>query len=230
MGYFDDEAIKSLGFFVAGSNSELLDRINQLLGDKGHLGICDPQGHYHYVIDGRKGAPFATRKIEGVAQKFLQDSERKRSEEKFNAEFYVDTVLSCYAFDESLKGFHFLRYILIQITLDQGLSTSLSKMLYPMTAEHFQVAVSQVERNVRYCLLKLRELEDQNTKFKHRMLPLTVRDGKAIFQAVKTRNLIEGKSHYTNSEAVRVLSAEIQKMIKRDLFPDLEEEEGADNS
>ena len=228
MNYFDEDAIKSLGFYVAGSNTELLNRINQLMGDKGHLGVCDPQGHYHYVIDGRKGAPYAARRIEGVAQKFMRDSDRSRSEEKINAEFYVDAVLSCYAFDDSLKGFHFLRYILVQLILDPGLSTSLSKMLYPMTARHFQVATSQVERNLRYCLGKLKEREDQGITYKHKMLPLTIRKGKPVFQAVKTRVLIEGKTRYTNSEAVRVLHNQVQKLITRDLFPEMAAEEDTD--
>lgn len=221
MNYFDDEAIKSLGFYVAGSNTELLNRINQLMGDRGHLGVCDPQGHYHYVIDGRKGAPYAARRIEGVAQKFMKEADRSRSEEKLNAEFYVDAVLSCYAFDDSLKGFYFLRYMLVQLTLNPGLSTSLSKMLYPMTARHFQVETSQVERNVRYCLLKLREMEEQGIPHKHKMLPLTIREGKPVFQAVKTRVLIEGKDRYTNAEAVRVLHNQIQKLIKHDLLPEM---------
>ena len=228
MKYFDNETVQRLGFYVVGSNTELLDRINQIMGDKGHLGVCDPQGHYHYVIDGRKGAPYAARRIAGVTQKFILDAERSSKAEKFNVEFYVDSVLSCYAFDDSLKGYHFLRYMLIQLTMDPGLSTSLSKMLYPMTAQHFQVETSHVERNVRYCLLKLREMEETGLDYRHRMLPLSIEEGKPIFQAVKTRVLIEGKDRYTNAEAVRTLHKQIQKLIKCDLFPGmaLEEDRG----
>ena len=221
MNYFTDNAMKSLGFYVAGSNTELLNRINQLMGDKGHLGVCDPQGHYHYVIDGRKGAPYAARRIEGVAQKFMRESDRQIKEDKFNAEFYVDAVLSCYAFDDSLKGYHFIRYILVQLTLNPALSTSLSKTLYPMTARHFQVEVRQVERNVRYCLHKLKETELLGLPHKHKMLPLMIKDGKPVFQAVKTRVLLVDKDRYKNAEAIRVLLKQVQKLIKRDLYPDM---------
>ncbi len=205
---------KSIAFYVVSSSKELLQKVDQLMLEKGLIGFKDPMGRYHYIVDGRKGAPYAVKRIDDMAKIILRERGRNIEAEEMNANFYVEAVLSCYKFDHSLKGYQFLKYMLVQLTLNPSLRQPLSKTLYPLVADAFNVTISQVERNVRYCLEKLKEKEsEKNSKA---LLPLHFGERGPSLKPIKTRVLIEGAKSYSNADAIRVLESEIQKLIRLD--------------
>lgn len=210
----DEETKKSVEFYVAANNHDLLRSIDKIMEGKGLLSFKDQSGKYHYLVDGRRGAPYAADNIDQMARMILNNKGRNIEQEELNAEFYVDSVLSCYEFDQSLNGYRYIRYILIQITLNPSLNHSLSKNIYPLCAKAFSVNSAQVERNIRYCLERLKNEEEQNKI--PRIMPLVFREGEPIFQTIPQRVLIKGRKRYSNAEAIRVLEHEVQQLIRRD--------------
>ncbi|MDO5015840.1 MAG: sporulation initiation factor Spo0A C-terminal domain-containing protein [Eubacteriales bacterium] len=205
---------QSISFYITSGNQDLLNKVNEIMASKGVLGYRDQSGRYHYIIDGSKGAPFAAMRLQELAQMRLTEDTSDAEQVAINAEFYVDAVLSCYNFDCSLQGFFLLRYMLIQLTLDPRLRHPLSKTLYPMCAENYQCSIAQVERNVRYCLQRLKErelYENQN------------HNAQLVFQedcTIKTlkpfRALDENQPVYSNGSAIKLLEHEIRDLIRID--------------
>lgn len=209
----------SIAFHIAGSNAELLQNIHHLMAERGIVGLKDPAGKYHFIIDGRKGAPFAAKRIDDMARILLREQYEENEKEELNAEFYVDAVLECYCFQRTLKGYQYLRHILMNLILDPGLKGPLTKALYPLTARAFRISVSQIERNIRYCLDKLRERE--NGIEKDLQSEMTFCENGMGRHRVK-RVLIQGRSHYGNSEAIDALELQIRQLIRRDRCEDEE--------
>lgn len=197
-----------IAFYVAGSNKELLYNIDQLMSSRGILGFRDPRGRYHYLVDGRKGAPYAIRNIDDIARQLLREVERDEQTENLYATFYVDAVLNCYQFNRTLKGYHFLRSALIQIILNPSLRKPISKNLYPKVAELYQVKISQVSRNIRYCLECLQAAEQKSTK----QVPLSFAEGGSL----PKRTLKEIVKNYSNTECIMALERQIHLLIRRD--------------
>lgn len=205
---------QSISFYITSGNQDLLNKVNEIMASKGVLGYRDQCGRYHYIIDGSKGAPFAAMRLQEIAQIRLTEDTLDAEQVALNAEFYVDAVLSCYNFDRSLQGFFLLRYMLIQLTLDPRLRQPLSKTLYPLCAENYQCSITQVERNVRYCLQRLKERELYENKNYNSQL---------VFQedcSIKAYNhfrvLDVNQPVYSNASAIRLLEREIRELIRID--------------
>lgn len=211
---YNKETKKSIEFYIAANNHDLLRSVDRIMAGKGLMSFKDQSGKYHYLVDGRRGAPYAAENIDQMAKIILDNKGRNLEEEELNAEFYVDSVLSCYLFDQSLKGYRYIRYILIQITLNPSLNHSLSKNIYPLCAKAFSVNSAQVERNIRYCLERLKYEEEHD--FLPHIMPLVFREGRPIHQSVKRRVLIKDRKRYSNAESIRVLEHEVQQLIRRD--------------
>lgn len=206
---------KGVAFYISSSNQDLLNKVNHIMAEQGVLGLKDPAGRYHYIIDGSKGAPYAARRLGEVASFIAKDDEKTRTAKELDAEFYVDAVLSCYNFDRSLKGFIFLRYMMISLILDPSLRQPLSKTLYPLCAEFFSVTINQVERNLRYCLHRLKEREqEKNTCIKKTNLVLSEKN--IFISDNKYRVLMEDVAVYSNADAIKILERETRKLIKLD--------------
>lgn len=213
----DNDTNQSLSFHVAGNNRELLLQIQNIMSSNGYVGMKDAVGRYHYLIDGRKGAPYAAKRIREMAQSLLGSAISKDTKRELNAEFYVDAVLGCYLFDQSLRGYILLRHILLLITMQPEMMKTMSKDLYPAAARAFSITTQQVERNIRYCLEKLKENENnRNNEDMTRRLPIVFRHGFPAYQIPKQRILIEGRTRYSNSEAIRELHFQAQQLIRRD--------------
>ena len=209
----------SISFYVAGSNRDLLQKIDQLMADSGLIGLRDAQGHYHYLIEGRKGAPYATRRIHEITAMEQSAKTRNVDSEIEDAEFYVDAVLSCYRFNTMLKGYAMLRYILISNYIQPALGRSLSKILYPRTARAFRATVSQVERNLRYALDMLKEAEI-SPKWHPMERQVVFREGAPAYMPSSIRELAPGVEHYGNAMAITTLSAEVKKLSDMDKHKD----------
>lgn len=204
---------ETIAFYVAADNQELLNKIYHLMEGKGMVGVKDGYGHFHYLVDGRKGAPFVARRLEDMSRILLREAISDSHMEEANAAFYVDAVLACYPFDRSLQGYEYLRHILISVALDPSTRICLSKKLYPETARFFKVRAAQVERNIRYSLDKLKEREKTATIYDE---PVIMRDGQFLYRSGQIRVLDENVPRYSNSMAISLLSNEVREMIRSD--------------
>ncbi len=141
-----------MGFFVAANDYDLLGQVNKLLARQGYVGVMDTAGRMHYLVDGRRGTPFASRRIlEATSRAFLDKYGEGETIQKLVVHF-VDQVLQDNGVRPELKGYRFLRAILIYIGLDDTKIKPISKNLYPVIANHFKASTSQVERDIRYAL------------------------------------------------------------------------------
>ncbi len=141
-----------LGFYVAANDQDMLDQINRLLHRSGCVGIMDTAGRMHYLIDGRRGPPFASRRILEAAGRLLCDRLEERTPLQDAMVCAVDDVLTGHAVRPELKGYRYLRYLLLSIGLEETKLRPMTKTLYPAVAAHFHVGVIHVERDIRYAL------------------------------------------------------------------------------
>jgi hypothetical protein len=143
-----------LGFYIASGDQDILGQVSKLMNRSGYVGVMDTAGRIQYIIDGRRGSPYAARRIIETTGRILHD----RQDTSLNlSPFFgsaADQVLAAHAIRQALKGFHFLRYLLADAGLDETRLRPISKTLYPAVARRFRVSASQVERDIRYCLLR----------------------------------------------------------------------------
>lgn len=192
---------ESLGFYIASNNEEILRRVNEMISKKGLMGLTDMQGKTHYMVDGRRGAPYAANRIEDLARVLLKERGSRYQQEHEDVALYVDSVLRCYRFQRHLLGYLYLRHILIMLCLDPSLLSPMSKTLYPATATSFRVSAAKVERNLRYTFEKLKMSEEE-----------ALREG----PMGQGRVLIEGKERYANCEAIYALYEAVDAMRRKD--------------
>lgn len=142
-----------LGFYIASGDQDILGQVSKLMNRSGYVGVMDTAGRIQYIIDGRRGSPYAARRIIETAGRILHD--RQDGSQNLRPFFgpAADLVLAGHAIRQALKGYHFLRYLLADAGLDETRLRPISKTLYPAVAKRFRVSTSQVERDIRYCLL-----------------------------------------------------------------------------
>ncbi|MDD2457921.1 MAG: sporulation initiation factor Spo0A C-terminal domain-containing protein [Eubacteriales bacterium] len=140
------------GFFIAASDFDLLDHVSRMIKRQGMVGMMDTAGRMQYLVDGRKGTPLAARRILDTTQKLVRDMMLDPDELKPLRVLAVDEVLRRWQLMPRLKGYRYLRYILIVAAGNDRLLRPVGKMLYPLVSEAFKVPVSQIERDIRYCL------------------------------------------------------------------------------
>lgn len=145
-------ASDKVGFYVAVSDADLLSQIDRLMQRNGCVGVMDTAGRIHYVVDGRRGMPYASRRILEAAGRLLRDriSETDPLQERLNR--HVDRLLQEHRIRPELKGYRYLRFLLLMIGMDETKLRPISKTLYPELARHFQVKIPQIERDIRYAL------------------------------------------------------------------------------
>ncbi|HHU12006.1 MAG TPA: hypothetical protein GXZ64_02115 [Clostridiaceae bacterium] len=151
-----------LGFYLASSDRDLLNKVEEIMSRQGVVGLRDALGRIHYVVDGRKGSPYAARRIGETATRLAGANEQAlqwRSERQYEA---IDRILLGYRFMRTLRGYRFLRHMLLVSVNDPASLHPISKRLYPETGRHYRVSPTQVERNVRYLLDRLAEDEGLN--------------------------------------------------------------------
>lgn len=141
-----------LAFFVAANDRDVLGQINHLMASHGYVGVMDTAGRLHYLVDGRRGTPYASRRILEVTGRILCDRLEASQPLQQLICRSVDRVLNEHGIRPELKGYRYLRCMLLLIGLDDTKIKPISKKLHPAVAAHFRVRVSQVERDVRYAL------------------------------------------------------------------------------
>jgi len=142
----DPEAIS---FYIAANDQELLRQVRSFMQQSGLVGIADTAGRLHYIVDGSRGTPYATRRI-------LETTNRCSAERGDQARLLdhqlpdvIGRVLDRCGIRHELKGRIYLEHILHLAVLDERRLKPLSKTLYPDVARHFKSRSSQVESDIR---------------------------------------------------------------------------------
>ena len=148
--YSEDE----LGFYVAASDQDMLSQINRIMHRSGYVGVMDTAGRMHYIVDGRRGSPFVSRRIMETTGRIIRDQMSDSYPLQDCLSQVVDGILAKHALRPELKGCRYLRYLLLLIGLDESKLRPISKTLYPEAARHFQVSIAHIERDIRYALLR----------------------------------------------------------------------------
>lgn len=155
--YYEYEEIQNRvqgkhGFYVAATDRDMLVKVSSMVDKCGCVGLMDTAGRVQYLIDGRKGSPYAARRIREVAGRLLsQDEELKASYLDYIQES-VDIVLAKEKIAVHLKGYRYLRFMLQQSAADPSLLRPVTKTLYPDTAMYFKVKPAHIERDIRYAI------------------------------------------------------------------------------
>ncbi len=140
------------GFFIAASDYDLLSHVSRLIKRQGLVGMMDTAGRMQYLVDGRRGTPLAARRILDTTQRLVRDMVMDPDELRPLRVLAVDEVLRRWQLTPRLKGYRYLRYILVVAAGNDRILRPVSKNLYPLVAEEFKVPFSQIERDIRYCL------------------------------------------------------------------------------
>lgn len=148
-----------LGFYLTSSDRDLLNKVDEIMGKQGVVGLRDALGRIHYVVDGRKGSPYAARRINEAAVSIAKEQKNEGLELAKRHTAAIDHVLLGYRFLRTLRGYRFLRHMLQLSLADPSLLHPISKRLFPETGRYYRVSPSQVERNVRYLMDRLAEDE-----------------------------------------------------------------------
>jgi len=143
---------EKLGFYIAASDQDMLCQINRIMSRSGYVGIMDTAGRLHYLVDGRRGSPFASRRIIETTGRIMREQLDAGDPLRANLTRYIDPVLSRHNIRPELKGYQYMRYLLLAVGLDETQLHPISKTLYPAVASHYQVNIAQIERDIRYAL------------------------------------------------------------------------------
>ncbi|HHX30252.1 MAG TPA: hypothetical protein GX720_03380 [Clostridiaceae bacterium] len=160
-----------VGFYLVASNRELLHHVEGLMNRQGVFGVMDSSGRVHYVVDARRGSPFAARKVLSTAGRLLDRHLQEEREERQRIRETVEEILSDYAWNIQLRGYRLLFDMLLRTALDVSLLNPISKRLYPLIASDYRLKIHQIERNIRYLFddLALRERQGV-TRSRRRLL------------------------------------------------------------
>jgi hypothetical protein len=143
-----------LGFYIASGDQDILAQVNRLMQRSGYVGLMDTAGRFQYLVDGRHGTPLAARRILETTDRILSERQNADQSIRRHLEQAAEQTLAAHAIRQELKGFRFLRYLLLFAGLDETRLRPISKTLYPAVASHFRVSISQIERDIRYALHK----------------------------------------------------------------------------
>jgi hypothetical protein len=141
-----------LGFYIASGDQDILSQVNKLMQRSGYIGVMDTAGRMQYIVDGRKGGPYAARRILDMTGQILRERDEAGQTLQQYLGLAADQILAEHAVRRELKGCRFLRCLLLEAGLDESRLHPISKTLYPVVAKHFRVGVSQIERDIRYAL------------------------------------------------------------------------------
>ncbi|MDI9470834.1 MAG: sporulation initiation factor Spo0A C-terminal domain-containing protein [Bacillota bacterium] len=140
----------SYDFYVAASDRDVMRHIDELIRQRGILGVADTAGRMHYLVDARDGLNRGVHRMLSLA--FDQGSERVEREhpDPLMLQRVVEETLLAAGMKQRLRGYGILRYLLLQTALDESRLRPLGKGLYPLAAKYYRITTSQVERAIRY--------------------------------------------------------------------------------
>ena len=140
------------GFYIVCNDRMILENVNYLMKGRGYVGVTDMRGRLNYMVDGRDNLYMAVHNIVrevGYEERIpaIPDSEI------FEA---IEEMAKLYDIDRGLVGAHLLRSMLVRCVRSPELLRGVSKKLYLQVSLEFDMSAIQVERNLRYVLIKSR--------------------------------------------------------------------------
>lgn len=169
MEYFQSNRESRIHFSIVSSDRDLLRRLNPLLLREGMINVAAGNMEAHYIIDARKDLNRAARTISQLAHRLDYDNQKYLLQQMQRYQLMIDRLLEEYHFDQNLKGFIMLRYLLLLAVLDDSILSSLTKSAYVKVGEKFNLSSERVGRNLRYLFNRLYQTEcsmDKNTDFR----------------------------------------------------------------
>lgn len=145
---------RECGFYIACDDRSILKCVNAMLLNNGMIGLSDTEGKMHYLIDGRRGGNYVLQQVQNNVLTLRETAQQNIEYETVLVRQAIDIVLNRYGFPMTLVGTQLVRYSLEKLYQDSTLIKCVSKRLYVMTGEAFQMSVQQVERNIRYSVKK----------------------------------------------------------------------------
>lgn len=139
-------------FFIAASDYDLLNQVSRLINRQGVLSLMDTSGRVQYLVDGRRGSPLAARRILDATQRLMRDRYLDPDDLKPLQTLAIDEVMRRWKLPVRLRGFRYLRMLLMMSAGNDIILRPIGKNLYPAIAQQFNVSYSQIERSIRYCL------------------------------------------------------------------------------
>ena len=139
----------AFSFYVAASDRDVLAKVTDLMRRKGYVGMVDTAGRVHYLVDGRRNQSLATNSIDHIVS----------LREQTKPDLYVDAIVAEKRIEEllvelniptHLRGFAYLKFILLWLLENEGFIKPISKTVYPALAKHFKISNNKIDRVIRY--------------------------------------------------------------------------------
>lgn len=153
---------RECGFYIACDDRSILNCVNAMLLNNGMVGLSDTEGKMHYLIDGRRGGNYVLQQVKNNVLTLKETVHQDVEYEAVLVRQVIDIVLNRYDFQVTLVGTQLIRFALEQLYQDSTLIKCVSKRLYIMVGEAFQMSVQQVERNIRYSIKKSKPIQGRS--------------------------------------------------------------------
>jgi len=147
-------AAQDIGFYFASSDRDLIDKVSSIMKRNGHLSFSDSMGREHYLLDGRSGVPALTRNIDGVTKRLIDKNKDDYEQMRPYFSLAIDCILEQSRLPNQLKGYRYIKFILYRLIEDDSLVSPISKTVYPSLCELYKCTPFQIERDIRYAILK----------------------------------------------------------------------------
>lgn len=162
--YFSDlkKHAKEYGFYIACDDRSILNCVNAMLLNHGMVGISDTDGKTHFLIDGRRGGNYVLQQVKENVLTLRETFRATGDYEDVLIQQAIERVLDRYVFPRTLMGTELIRFALGKLYKEPKLIKCVSKGLYVVVGETYQISAQQVERNIRYAVKKSRTIPGTN--------------------------------------------------------------------
>ncbi len=140
----------SYDFYVATSDRDVMRHIDELIRQRGFVGVADTAGRMHYLVDARDGINRGVHRILSLAVERENERAERLHPDPLMLHEVVEECLLGAGLRQRLRGYGILRYLLLQTAVDESRLRPLGKGLYPLAAKYYRITTSQVERAIRY--------------------------------------------------------------------------------
>ncbi|MDI9498059.1 MAG: sporulation initiation factor Spo0A C-terminal domain-containing protein [Bacillota bacterium] len=140
----------SYDFYVATSDRDVMRHIDELIRQRGFIGVADTAGRMHYMVDARDGINRGVHRILTVAAERANERADRVHPDPLMLHEVVEASLLGAGISQRLRGYAVLRYLLLQTAVDESRLRPLGKGLYPLAAKYYRITTTQVERAIRY--------------------------------------------------------------------------------
>lgn len=137
-------------FHVAASDRELLNRVTQVLRQKGFVGLWERSGEMRFLVDGRQGEYDAIQQIQQIQTYMRECQQTAYSPEKAQLSDDIHEVLQAAGLERAHRGTTYLAHLIFYLCQPDQEQTNLSKGGYLYLAKKFHTDVRAIDRAIRY--------------------------------------------------------------------------------